>query len=258
VGTIRATVQTEKYRGPVSKGITVTTNDPERGTIQLTLRAEILGSVSLLPGSILTVGNLRGRSAAARMVVRKEESESGTLELREVRASVPWLEVRATRVASGTEEPTVDGVPSVLPGDWILEAEVDGEPPPGNRSLTVSFATGLPREPVVSVPVQVLWRPAIRFSAPSVTLDLSSNSPPPLLVSFRPDVVSADAKISAEPAGLEARLEPANSQAMHVRLRWVGPGEPPAEGRVLVQAGSETATALVRFTRSVGSASPPR
>ena len=258
MGTIRATVQTEKYRGPVAKGITVTTNDPERGTIQLTLRADIVGSVSLLPGPILTVGNLRGKAASARMVVRKEDSETGILQVREVRASVPWLHVRASPFEAGGATEAVDGVPSLQAGDWVLEAEVDGEPPPGTRSLTVTFETGLSREPEISVPVQVLWRPAIRFSSPTVMLDHSAPSPPPFLVSFRPDVDVASAQISAEPPGLEARMEPANARAMHVRLRWAGPGEPPDEGKVVVKAGEDSATAVVRFSRPVGTASPPR
>jgi hypothetical protein len=253
VGRIRATVETGKYRGAVSKSITVTTNDPQRPTVQLVVRADIVGSVELLPGSVLTVGNLQGSPATARMVVRKEESEEGALRIENVRASAPWLVARAYLWEAGSLAEAIRGVPSPEEGDWILEAEIAADPPHGSRTLTVSFDTGLSREPQVRVPVQVLWRPAIRFSAPVVVFDLAASSSPPLVVSFRPDVDVASATISAEPEGLEARMEPANSRSMHVRLRWAGEGDPPAGGRVVVTAGEDTAASEVRFA---GTAAP--
>ncbi len=246
MGTIRANVATERYRGAVAKGITVTTNDPSRSTVQLTVKMTIVGSVTLLPGPVLTVGNMRGKAAPGRLVVRKDETETGVLRLDRVRVSAPWLRVTAREIGPDRPGGAIEGVPEARPGDWVLEAEIEGEPPEGQRSLTVTFDTGLPREPTVSVPVQVLWRPAIRFSAPTVVLN-PSGEPPALLVSFRPDVSPADAIVSAEPEGLEARLEPANAQAMHVRLRWTGTTAPPPEGRVVVRSGTETASATVRF-----------
>lgn len=245
-GKIRANVATERYRGAVAKGITVTTNDPARSTVQLTVKMTIAGSVNLLPGQVLTVGNMRGKAAPGRLVVRKDETETGTLRVDNLRVSAPWLEVAAREVGPEGPGGAIEGVPDVKPGDWILEVAVAGDPPDGQRSLTLTFDTGLPREPTVSVPVQVLWRPAIRFSAPTVVLNLSGE-PPPLVVSFRSDVSATEAIVSAEPAGLEARLEPANAQAMHVRLRWTGTAAPPPEGRVFVRSGTETASAIVRF-----------
>lgn len=258
MGTIKATIQTERYRGPVAKGITVTTNDPQRGTLQLTVRLDIAGSVTLLPGQVLTVGNLRGRPGPARMLVRKDPSETGTLRIGGLRASVPWLGVRAVEVGPDGAGGPVEGAGEARPGDWIVEAQVQGEPPDGARSLTVTFETGLSREPTVSVPVQVLWRPAIRFSSPSVVLDPGAGAPPPLLVSFRPDVDVRGATVTAEPEGLEARLETANAQAMHVRLRWAAASPPPTEGRVTVRAGSDSATAAVRFSNVPAAATPAR
>lgn len=246
MGTIRANVATERYRGAVAKGITVTTNDPARSTVQLTVKMTIAGSVSLLPGQVLTVGNMRGKAAPGRLVVRKDETETGVLRIERLRVSAPWLRVTAREVGPEGPGGAIEGVPEVKQGDWILEAEVEGSPPEGQRSLTVTFDTGLAREPTVSVPVQVLWRPAIRFSAPTVVVN-PSGDPPPLVVSFRPDVPAAGATVSAEPEGLEARLEPANAQAMHVRLRWTGTAAPPPEGRVVVRSGSESASAIVRF-----------
>lgn len=257
MGTIRANVQTERYRGAVAKGITVTTNDPTQGTLQLTVKMTIAGSVNLLPGQVLTVGNMRGKAGPGRLVVRKDETETGVLRVDRIRVSAPWLRVAARAIGPEGPGGAIDGVPDARPGDWILEAEVEGEPPEGERSLTVTFDTGLPREPSVSVPVQVLWRAAIRFSTPAVVLN-PSGDPPPLLVSFRPDVSAAAATVSAEPAGLEARLEPANAQAMHVRLRWTGTDAPPPEGRVVVRSGSDAASAIVRFALAPTPTTPSR
>ncbi len=154
-GKVTATIRTEGLRGPVAKTITVTSNDPVRPTMTLTLKAVLVGSVELLPGPAMSiqVSGPAQASGPSRLLIRREPTEEGTLQVSGITSSVPWLAVTARPV--GTTEPAAGGIPPAQPGDWILEAKPGADAPSGMSRVEVRFKTGLTREPEVVVPVSV-------------------------------------------------------------------------------------------------------
>ena len=61
-GSIRASVHTTTYRGPISKQVTVEHDDKSQGPVQLTLSANIVGSVAteLFPSHEMVMGMMPG------------------------------------------------------------------------------------------------------------------------------------------------------------------------------------------------------
>lgn len=113
----------------------------------------------MLPHHELSVGSARGRHERKRMIIRKDSTEEGELVVSDVKAREEWLHPTVRRVE--TEEPGEGRFPTALPGDWILEVELDKSAPPGSARTPIEFATGLAREPKITVIVQVSIIPAV-------------------------------------------------------------------------------------------------
>lgn len=244
-------MKTDHYRGPVSKGVTVTTNDPATPNVYLTIKANIVGSVVLLPNAVIGLNASRAEKKGGRLLVRKDESEQGRLEVVDAKASVPWLLV-TTRRLDGTEG-SIEGIPQPASGDWLLEVSAADGVAPGNYNEKVTFRTGLTREPEVTVPVNVFVRAAVSVNPNEIML----RSPGPAgttvpegiaLVVVRADVDPATVAVETDPPSMKARLEPSGSRAFRLHVSWGDPSPPgPISGSVSISGGGETAVLRVRL-----------
>lgn len=154
-------MKTAGYHGKVAKTIALTSDDPVRPNVTLRVKMMLVGSAILMPSKHLLLRYNRGKPTTGRLLVRQDPTESGTLTVREVASSEPWLNVRARTVEA--EELLEQGF-KAGPGDYILEFEVPEKPGAGTHRAEVTFRTGLTREPVMSVPVTFTAR---AFGVPS-------------------------------------------------------------------------------------------
>jgi hypothetical protein len=246
-GKINATLRTAGYRGQVIKTIAVTTNDPAHASATLTLKARIIGSVELLPNPSLSFTSAGPESRQGRVIVRKDATETGTLALSNLAVSLAWLQVNARRV-EGTE-PQLEGLPETRPGDVVLELAAKGESPaPGSFQGSVTFSTGLAREPQVSIPVYAFVRAPITVSPAELTL--RSGTEGTVIVAVRGDVDMEKVSASAEPPAIKTTLERTNARTLRMRVtldETAGPA--PAAGKITIQSGTASATIPVRVER---------
>lgn len=147
--------------------MTVNTNDPLQPEIVLTVRADVVGSVFLRPEK-LSFGSARGPNQRNRILVTKDPTEEGKLEITDLRADLPWLRASARQVE--VEEPGAEDFPPASPGDWVVEVRIEGEPPSGVSQSNVRFKTGLRREPEVAVPLSVAIIPPIVVQPQKLTV----------------------------------------------------------------------------------------
>ena len=230
------------HRGPLSKPVTVTTSDPTNATVVLNIQAQVQGSVLLLPTAALSFATFSDRPA--RLLVRKDPTETGNLAVSGVVASLDWLSATTRKVADG--EPAIEGVPQAQPGDFLLEVRSANLPAPGSYSGTLTFETGLPREPRVSVPVMTFVRPPLTVNPAEAVLRGSAETV--LLVAVRPDVDADALRAAAEPAGIEALLERSAQRTFRLRISWKGdPAARPAAGTVTLKSGVQSITVPVRL-----------
>lgn len=208
-GYIEATLDLGTVRGALLSQIHVKTDDPARPEVTLTLRAEVIGSVLILPVDDVYMHNRVGRLPVARRLLRRTPDETRVLEIRDLEASADWLEVAVEEVEA--PRPAGGGLPEALPGDWLLTVAVAGEPTYGRREENVRFTTGLAREPEVQLPVLLELLPPVNLSAERVVL--SAAAPRKTIhLSVREGADPSQLRATAEPAGLKVELEPADGR----------------------------------------------
>ena len=254
-GKITASVRTEHLKGSVAKGIEVTTNDPVRPSLYLTVRATVVGSVQIMPMPRLLIYFGGEQAAPARVIVRKDPGETGTLAVTDLSTSVPYITATARKVEA--PEPQEGTLPPAIPDDYVIEVKVTGDPPTGNMNESLKLHTGLEREPIVSIPVFVQVRPALSISTSDLVLPSPTGSEETsgiVLMSVRPDLDPASLVAKAAPEPFHAELEPAGPRHFKLHVGWHRTDEGTSRnGTVTLQVGKQTMSLQVR----VGAVSPP-
>jgi hypothetical protein len=245
VGHIAAEIHTEKLTGKVSRNITVTTDDPQRPRLTLKLDVEIVRSVNVLPGDVIRLGNRRGMPLGTKSMVllRRDPTEEGRLEVRALRASVPWLVPRATRLDAA--RPADGSLPEGQPGDWLLELELSPDVPHGTSQAQIEFESGLAREPTVTLPISVYYDAPFRVPRQRLDLPLASGEPQSsvLIVFVRDDLDPAQLTAKATPPSLQATIEPVDGHRARLSIRW--DRSQPEAGEIELRLGDYTRTVAV-------------
>ena len=196
----------------------------------------------LFPDRPLRLDNRRPAESTHRIVVRKELSESGALQVRELVASAPWLRADARPIDPGER---LEGFPQPWPGDWLIELEIVGQPEYGRTDQTVSFVSGLTREPSVEIPVTVQLFPPVNLAGERLVLKPSGAQgvgQGSMLISVRRDLAEAALDVSAEPAEIAVRLESVGGRNYRLTADWPGNDDValPREGSIRFRVGQES------------------
>ncbi len=246
---MRVTVKTAGYRGNVTKTVSLQSDDPVRPNVTLKVKMAIIGSALLMPGDRLSLGVRPEQPTEGRLLIRKDPTETGSLQVTGVASSEDWLHVRVRPVE---EEETLEGGFRAVPGDFMLEASVPESPGGGLHRAEITFRTGLPREPVIKIPVTVTAR---RFGRPTVKrLFLRRKQADDLMtgrMNFRligrTDPESVVVRITPDRYRVEvAILVPGQLEVLVSEDPDKVNGEPLPEGMLLFTKGSETIRVPVR------------
>jgi hypothetical protein len=237
VGALVATLDTSGVKGRMRRIITLRTDDPSQPSTTLALKANVVASVDVLPSKEVFLRTRPGHPAAARVIVRRDETEQGRLVIRDVVASAPWIDVTATELTE--HRPPVDGLPEAFPGDWLLELGVRGWPSVGRSHETVKFSTGLSREPTVTIPLDVELRPPVNVSAVPIVLQAGpgGSGRSMVVLSVRDGLDPRALAVETTPPELAARLEPAGGRMYRMYVEWAARGA--GAGRVKLRVGNE-------------------
>jgi len=247
---IKASVHTANYKGPIGKQITVTHDDKSQGPVTLTLSANIVGSVEVLPFPALQLARRRrGFATPALLLVRKDQSEAGTMAFADLTASVPWLKI-GSRAVTAAEAP-VEGLPAAQPGDIVISVQAAESAPIGSHVEQVTFKTGLPREPLVTIPVTVFVQPPLAVQASELILNVTpearDTATGQVLGTIRDDVDPKSVTVTSDNPAFSPRFEATSAQAFRVIVDWSGKGKhPKTETVVHVRAGKASVDVPVR------------
>lgn len=152
-GAVNAVVDTSDFRGPIAKGITVFTTDPENARFTLTIKANVRMQIESKPGY-------------ARMIVVQGEpteplrqwlwaSEGPPLQIESVTSPVPYLSVTHRQAAA--EERKSGGADR----QWLVDLKLADDAPVGPVAGNVIVRTNHPRQPELRIPVSGFVRPVI-------------------------------------------------------------------------------------------------
>ncbi|HEX4825286.1 MAG TPA: hypothetical protein VFV19_13350 [Candidatus Polarisedimenticolaceae bacterium] len=259
-GTIKASIHTTSYHGAIQKGITVNHDDGTQGSIMLSVKANIVGSVTVFPYPSLTIApRMKGMKTPAFLLIRKDDSEKGDLVLDDLKASVPWINVSARKVTS--PEPAIEGLPATAAGDYVLSVQAE-HPPVGGSSQTISFKTGLAREATFSIPVVVSVRAPIVVQPAELVLQPKAESPDSatgqVLASIRDDLDTKKVAVTSDDKAFVARIENPGERAFRVVVDWTKHGKKPAlETKLHINAEGETTEVPVRVATPVAGLPSP-
>jgi hypothetical protein len=244
-------MKTRNLRGTLSRGITVTTNDPARSTVHLSMRAHVVGSVVLSPRTSLSVSSGQIGQSVDRILLKKDPTEQGALNVTGVTASKPWLRAEVRRVEQ--PEPAQGRFPAADPGDWVLEVGVGDGLPAGTNRESVRFKTGLPREPEVTVPVLVRVVPPITVRPRRLVLadpGTKKRAEGELMAVVRNGKENQEFSVDAAPETFEVRLEQTGTRHYRAFVTWDPEGpESPRSGVVTLRLGEETVSVPVTVRR---------
>lgn len=258
-GTIRASVHTTNYKGPIGKTITVTHDDASQGAITLGIKANVIGSVNVYPYASLTLApRLKGFGSPGVLLVRKDDTETGSLVLTDLTASVPWLKASSRKVTA--DEPPVEGLPAAAPGDYVISVLVD-HPPVGNHAQNVSFKTGLTREPQVTIPVMVTVRPPVVLQPAELILqpgpDGSTGATGQILAAVREDLDPKTLAVASDDPAFTVRIDPPGERAFRLSVDWsANRKKTPTETKIHLRVGGESIDLPVRVNLSRVSVTP--
>ena len=238
-----ANLDTARLSGPVGKGISIYTNDPSRPNARVAVRAIVQGSVQLLPGYESLLSNRAPDTRTGWFLVRQERDETGTLKISDMRGSADWITYDAWRLDE-KRPPTGDGLPTGFPGDWIVEVSYRGSAPYGRSKESVTFATGLPREPEVELTLVVDMQPPVTLNEQEI--EVQAGQTKTVLASLRRDLVGAELKVSSS-EGVEVVSEKGLGRFLKIHITADADGQ--ADPLVIFEVGSERQAVPINVLR---------
>jgi hypothetical protein len=153
-GKVHVVVDTSTFNGPIAKGVTVFTNDPDTPQIELTVRAKIDPSILVKPGYARYI-TVQGESKEGTISQTLWATDGASWEITSVDS--PWPYLAATFREAKAEERSAEGPAK----QWRLDMKLSNDAPVGALSDYVTVHTNHPKQKVVRIPISGFVRPAI-------------------------------------------------------------------------------------------------
>lgn len=154
-GSVRAVLDTMTFDGPISKSITVFTNDPVNPKLQLAVKAEVQPYLLIQPGYARFVQAQQSEPGKVKQMLFTTTFDD--LKITEVESPYPYLDVKY-RPATEADEPREHGIGK----QWVLELTLDyTKAPVGTLADYVTIHTNHPSQPIAKLPISGFVRPLI-------------------------------------------------------------------------------------------------
>ncbi len=160
-GKVHAVLETTTFNGPISKGITVYTNDSENPRIQLTIQAKVEPYIQVKPGYARYL-SVQGEAKAGVIVQSLWAPDGSDFSVESVVSPFPYLKT-TFHAASETER-----LPDVTGKQWQVEMTLDNfAAPVGSLADYVTVHTNHPKQKLVQIPVSGFVRPVLAVTPPA-------------------------------------------------------------------------------------------
>lgn len=232
----------------MEKEITVTTDDPTNPVMSLHVKANIVGSIDILPRAFLILPSPPNNDYSAKILVRKEKSEKGELNITEAKSTVPWLTAKARKVEK--DEPPTGELPAAQPGDFIVEVSVTDETAIVQSGQQLTFKTGLTRETQATVPVSVGIQQPLAANPTSLVLmalDGAKEASGTIDVMVRANLASQPLTASVTPQAFSVKLVPDGPRHYKATVDWKSGDTPEKLGAVTFTVTGETLRVPIRI-----------
>jgi hypothetical protein len=204
-GKVHAVVDSSTFSGPIAKGVTVFTNDPEHPQIELTIRAKVEPYIAVKPGYARYI-TVQGEPQEGNIVQTLWAPDGASWDITGVDSPYPFLAV------TFHEAKPEEQIPDAKGKQWKVEMKLSNNAKVGALSDYVTVHTNHPKQKVVQIPVSGFVRPVVAVTPPFAdfgnieikeplkrSLDIRNFATEPI------KVTSIDSSL---PKGIEAKLEP--------------------------------------------------
>jgi hypothetical protein len=148
-GKVQTSVDTKSFSGPISKSVLLVSNDPERGQINLFVKATVKPFVDILPQPYVRLSVVKGDSDMRDVIIISEEkSFKPTI----VESAQPYVKAE---ISPAGEKDKLPGHPGE---QYKLHITVTPDAPEGLLNAPIRIATGVSQQPSVEIPVSGIVR----------------------------------------------------------------------------------------------------
>jgi len=148
-GKVVTSVDTKTFSGPISKSVLLVSNDPERGQINLFVKATVKPFVDILPQPYVRVAVVKGDSDTRDVILLSEEK---TFKPTIAESSQPYVKAE---IAPASEKDKIPGHPGE---QYRVRITVTPDAPEGLLNAPVRIATGVAQQPTVEIPISGVVR----------------------------------------------------------------------------------------------------
>lgn len=248
-GKVSAHVDTTNFAGPISKAVTLETNDPSTPTAQVTISAVVKPYVEAYPAGFVRFNMLQGEVEKQSVTIYTEEEEP--FEIVKVEAPQDWIKVEAKKIEGAEIVPQIGRKGA---NQYKLDITVGGpDAKIGPLAEKVHIVTNSKHQPEYWVSVSGVVRPSFRVdptginfgevtpadSAATRTISIRSNS-------LKTPGAFSVTKVESGVAGVTANVAPTERPGeFSITLQVAKDAKPgPVDGNVTIYT-SDTAKPTV-------------
>ncbi|HEV8581659.1 MAG TPA: DUF1573 domain-containing protein [Thermoanaerobaculia bacterium] len=158
-GKIHAVVDTTTFNGPISKGVSVFSNDPDTPQLELTIRAKVEPYVSVKPGYARYI-TVQGEPLEGNIAQTIWVPDGTPMDITSVDSPWPFLKVSFREAKP--DERVADAKGKV----WRVEMSLSNDAKVGPLSDYVTIHTNHPKQKIVQIPVSGFVRPVVAVTPP--------------------------------------------------------------------------------------------
>jgi hypothetical protein len=158
-GRVHAVLDTATFAGPISKGLTVFTSDPDNPQIELTVRAKVQPYIAAKPGYARYI-TVQGEASQGSIGQTLWAPDGSSFDVVKVESAYPFLKV-AYREAKPEER-----VADVNGKQWRVEMTLSNDAKVGALADYVTIHTSHPKQKLVQIPVSGFVRPVMAVTPP--------------------------------------------------------------------------------------------
>jgi len=158
-GKVHAVVDTASFNGPISKGVSVFTNDPAMPQLDLTLRVNVEPYINIKPGYARYI-TVQGEPLEGNIVQTLWVPDDTPMEI--TKADSPWPFLTVTY----HEATAAERMPDVKSKQWKVEMKLSNDARVGPLADYVTIHTTHPKQKIVQIPISGFVRPVIAVTPP--------------------------------------------------------------------------------------------
>ncbi len=261
IGKVSAHVDTTNFAGPISKAVTIETNDPTTPTAQVTLSAVVKPYVEAYPAGFVRYNMLQGEVEKQSVTIYTEEDEP--FDITKVESPQDWIKVDMKKVEGAD---LVAGVGRKGANQYKLDITVGGpDAKIGPLAEKIHLVTNSKHQPEYSISVAGVIRPSYRVDPTGVNFGevAPNDSAATRTISIRSNNLKAPGafsvtKVESGVAGVTANIAPTDKPGeFNVTLQVAKDAKPGAvDGNVTVYTNdSAKPTVVIPVKGTIKSAS---